>query len=773
MEWQSCLLASICLLISFSPLASKTQVKPKQVAVISSSGVDNDFRSWGEYDGTLMHLGWKFVKFRNTELSKFFEQASQYDLVLTTSLWNYGDPQDMSKFIPKWQKYLNDGGIVILTDMAYAPMCEWLAHWDKGLFVEYADAFRDLGVEKAILDLSDPSRFLTKPNVVGALNYWAHFRRWGERYKVWAKTKAGTAIGLVTAIGKGILIVTTGWAFSPEMLQNLIVNARLLQSGISVEWLKFPDEMAPGIFKASLIVENLVDSSVNVELRTFLRSKDGKEIATAKSKLIKLPPKGKRTLSVNLPCRVRGEIEAVASYRTERLSEKLEAVHPFRVPPLVDLKLKRSIFVLSDALEIAVKLTPPIGRKAKCTVTIQNERGEIVWQSKPLAKSETLSLPAKGLPTGRYELRANAIVEGKESEEGMALKAFEVASIERPKLLVRVGSKGELLINGEPVFPIGTYHVGAEDLKQVKELGFNCVTGPIYGGEQSELTEGQKNWHDEAHRQGLWVINELSEYIRSGRRNFEQARQVVSWLRVHPATILHYAIDEPLGGGISRDLVKQFCQLIKEVDPEHPTFVNEVPGEVVKYADIADITGTDPYPIGVEVPKSLAWVGLSVRQAVEAAKGRPVWGVIQSHRQPPAHSQNRYPTPEEIRCMAYLALNNGAKGLLFYAWGDIYRDERGEWVSGFKYSKELQKFFRQFNRELAEIGLHYALGQIRRDVIKIEPKDAPLDAVWLEHGDVKMAVVVNTSSSIVKANIITPNAKFEHEFKPFEVKFVR
>ncbi|MCS7193141.1 MAG: beta-galactosidase, partial [Armatimonadetes bacterium] len=518
---------------------------------------------------------------------------------------------------------------------------------------------------------------------------------------------------------------------------------------------------------------NLVDSSVNVELRTFLRSKDGKEIATAKSKLIKLPPKSKRTLSVTLPYRIRGEIEAVASYRTERLSEKLEAVHPFRIPPLVDLKLKRSIFVLSDALEIAVKLTPPIGRKAKCTVTIQNENSEILWQSKPLVKSETLSLPARKLSSGRYKLKASAIVEGKDGEKGMTEKAFEVVKMERPKLLVRVGSKGELLIDGEPVFPIGTYHVGAEDLKQVKELGFNCVTSPIYGGEQSELTEDQKNWHDEAHRQGLWVITELSEYIRSGRRNFEQARQVVSWLRIHPATILHYAIDEPLGGGISRDLVKQFCRLIKEVDPEHPTFVNEVPGEVVKYADTADITGTDPYPVGVEVPKSLAWVGLSIRQAVKAAKGRPVWGVIQSHRQPPAHSQNRYPTPDEIRCMAYLALNNGAKGLLFYAWGDIHRDERGEWVSGFKYSEELQKFFQQFNRELTEIGLHYALGQIRRDVIKIEPKDAPLDAVWLEHSNVKMAVIVNTSSSIVNASIITPNAKFEHNFKPFEVKIVR
>jgi hypothetical protein len=60
-----------------------------------------------------------------------------------------------------------------------------------------------------------------------------------------------------------------------------------------------------------------------------------------------------------------------------------------------------------------------------------------------------------------------------------------------------------LLVNGKHFFPIGTYHVGREDLKRVRELGFNCVTGPIYAGDQSELSAEQKAWHDEAYRQRL------------------------------------------------------------------------------------------------------------------------------------------------------------------------------------------------------------------------------------------------------------------------------
>lgn len=765
-------LSMLCLMM----VASATgQPKPKRVAVISSSGVNNDFRSFNEYDGCLQHLGWKFDKFRNTELVKFFERFRDYDLVLTTSLWNYGDPQDMRPFIPRWKQYLNEDSIVVLTDMAYAPMCDWLSAWDAQLFIEYSDAFRDLGAERAALDVSVPSRFLTEPHPIGALNYWAHFRRWGNRYKVWAKTKGGTAIGLVTVIGRGVLIVTTGWSFSPKMLQNLYANAIAIKSGVWLAWTKAPSEIAPGKFSAHLVMENLCDEPNTIELLPKLRRRDGQVLFVGKRQHIALLPKAKRTVAVILPCQIRGDLEAVAVYRTGDVTKTLEVTHPFRVPSLVEVQLKRTVFVRSDMIEVTVRMTPAIGQTAKCSVTVRDSQFRQVFQRRfeKAVGSKMIALPAQKLPPGRYQVQAEAVVKRKGREQGMATVTFEVVDFDRPPLVVRVGKNGELLINDKPVFPIGTYHVGTEDLKVIKALGFNCVTSPIYGGEQTELMEEQRAWHDEANRQGLWVITELSEYIRSGRRNFEQARKLVSQLRVHPATIVHYAIDEPMGGGIGRELVMQFCQVVKEADPDHPTIVNEVPGAVVTYADIADITGTDPYPIGRGVPESLAWVGTSIQQAVKAAKRRPVWGAIQSHRQPPPNSQNRFPTPAETRCMAYLALNNGAKGLLFYAWGDTYQTPQGLWVSGFKYSNELQTFFWRLNRELAEIGLHYALGQIQRDVIRIEPSDVPLNAVWLVHGDVKIAIIVNPTSRPVRAVVTTPISQVDKEFAAFEVHIVR
>jgi hypothetical protein len=765
---------ALALLLPSHLTAAQTVYKPKRVAVISSSGVNNDFRSWGEYDDRLRVLGWEFDKFRNTELGKFFERAQDYNFVLTTSLWNYGDPQDMRKFVHHWRKYMEAGGIVVFTDMAYPPMCDWLSDLSEDLFISYGDAFKELGAEKASLDTSRLSQFLTKPNRVETLNYWAHFSKWGRGYTVWAWTKAGTAVGLVAPIGRGVLIVTTAWAFSPEMLVNIYANALAIKSGIWAEFVGLPQELAPSTHSVRLTIENLREQpkTVKVILRV---TRDEGQMAKVQSLQVSLKGKERKVISVPVTFDWRGKLNLVATISLPE-GEVFEVSQPVRIPELVELRLKRTVFVRSDKVEIFVRLNPFQGRRARATVTVR-QQGEAPVFTSTLTSSKVISLPAYSLKPGQYLVRAEARENGTGSKRQGAREAgkqtvemmFEVSDLKSVPTVVRIGARGKLLVNGKVFFPIGTYHVGLEDLKRVRELGFNCVTGPIYAGDQKELKPDQKAWHDEAHRQGLFVITELSEYIRAGRRNYEQARQLVSQLRIHPATIVHYAIDEPMGGGISPETVRKFCQVIAETDPEHPTFVNEVPGAVVQYADIAHITGTDPYPIGSGVPESLSWVGNSVKQAVEAAGGRPVWAVIQAHRQPPPNSANRFPTPEEIRCMAYLALNNGAKGLLFYAWGDVYRTERGEWVSGFKFNEQLQSFFRKFNAELAKIGLHYLLGKVRRDVIKIEPANAPLDAVWIEHGKAKFVVVVNPTPKPVRATISTPLRRFEREFAPLEV----
>lgn len=739
-------------------------MKPRRVALISSSGVNNDFRSWKEYDGQLQELGWQYDKFLNTELDKFFSRASDYDLVLTTSLWNYGDPQDMRTYIPQWEKYMRNGGVLVLTDMAYPPMCDWLSSLDPELYIHYGDASRDLGINSQ-LDLSSPSSFLRLPNAINAFPYWAHFPRWGKKYSVWAMTKGRTALGLFALVEGGILIVTTGFGFSSKMLENLYQNAVNLKSGLDIRWQKVPQNVKPSKFQGEILVKNLKGKMVSLEMNFQLKQGE-KVLYQTDTQRIHISAQGQKAISVAIPCPNRGDFTVVVKYKTKEMEEPNELSYSFKIPPLVEVSLNRTLFAHSDEMKVEVRTTPREGESVNCRLSILDKSSRVLWVKSWIGKEEeTIRVPVSSLSPGEYLLSVN----GEAKSESFSQEIhFKVSEEESPAVITKIGKNGELLINGKPFFPLGTYHIAEEDLSEVKKMGFNCVTSPIYGGDQSELKQGQLSWHNSAKEAGLWVITELSEYIRSGRRNFEQAKELISQLRLHPSTIAHYAIDEPLGCGIGKDLVKQFCNLIKEVDPDHITFVNEVPGEVIEYAGIGDVTGTDPYPIGQDVPKSLAWVGEAVETTVKASGGKPVWAVIQAHRQPPANSRNRYPTPDEIRCMSYLALNHGAKGLLFYAWGDTYQTQNGIWESGFKFNSKLMEYIPTLLGELKEMGEWYLLGEVKRiSSQSLEPSF--IDVALIEYKGRRRLVAINPTNEVIDGRIKIGSEEVFHRFLPFEV----
>ncbi|MGB9608732.1 MAG: hypothetical protein ACPL7E_09360, partial [bacterium] len=130
--------------------------------------------------------------------------------------------------------------------------------------------------------------------------------------------------------------------------------------------------------------------------------------------------------------------------------------------------------------------------------------------------------------------------------------------------------------------------------------------------------------------------------------------------------------------------------------------------------------------------------------------------------------RNRFPTPEELRCMSYLALNHGAKGLLFYAWGDAYPTESGVWESGFKFNSELMEYFPKLLKELKEIGIEYVLGDVERiPATSVYP--GFLDVVLIKYKGKKRIIAINPTSKEVEGRLELPKGEVKHLFKPFEV----
>ena len=732
--------------------------RPARVAVITSSGVNGDMRSWSEYDDRLHAMGWAFDKIRNTELAGFWPKAGQYDLIIAGSLWNYGEPQDMTPYFPALKAYLQAGGTALFTDMSYGPMCSWVPAFDPKLSFDYEDVDKAVGAKRGLAE-TQPWPILSSPHEVVGMPYWAHLPKWGPGWQVLLKTRADTALMLATQVGKGALIVTTGFSLDPPTLENIYTNAQALKQGLRVEAHFAPGPATPGELKGTLILENLTAADQSLTVPGQLT--DARETQAITPIAVVLAAHGTRTIPLSIPCRSRGKVRL-----TLAVTPTLSYTHDFQVPPLLGVYLNRYIFTLEDTIAARTATAPHLGvpEPTKWTVAIHGGPRLTRLASGEAPAAQEFTLPAAKLGPGKYTLFALASSGDERDERHLD---FEVRDTPRPPTVCAIGPHGELRVEDKLVFPLATFHIAAEDLAKVRAMGFNCVTGPIYGARQTSVEPGQRAWLDEAYKQKLWVTQELSEYVRASEPDWEALRRLASDLRLHPATLVHYAVDEPAGCSLSPALIARECRLLRDCDPEHPAFVQEVPGPAPTYAQCGDMIGTDPYPIGAPVPDSLAGVGGAVTAIVNAGGGRPAWAVIQAHRQPPAGSPNRFPTIAEIRCMSFLALNHGARGLMFYAWGDQYDDKGQPWPSGFAFEATLRGQLPALLAELARLGPRYLTGEVLPLTGGTQP--AALDIVRIRVEGKDTVVAVNATSKPLDAAVQVGGSTVAHHFAPFEV----
>jgi len=737
------------------------QDAPARVAVLSSSGVDGDRRSWNEYDDRLNSLGWAFEKFANTELPSLLERSGEFDLILGTSLWNYGDPVDMTRHAAALREYMEAGGVLVLTDMSYGPMCDWLPALGEGLEIRASNANEELGAD-AQVDAGQKTPVLAVPHRIGGMNHWAHITQWGDAYTVLLRTKARTALMLGANIGSGALIVTTTVGLDGAGLENVWSAAQGLKDGLVV-YPSLPETLPwPGELRGELLVENLLDSA-----RVLTGPKgviEGGAAADVAPGTATVPPHSQRAIAISLPLDERGEFVVQLA-----LTPNVSITHTCTVGPLLTVRCNRTVLARGDELVVTARVSADELALEAATwhLSLRHEDRRVALADGPASAERAFRLPAADLDPGDWELAVSAEAGDERDEQLIPLRVVEVGGPPSPS---RIGEHGELIVNGEPMLPLGTYHVGAGDLATLRDMGFNCATGPMFSGHAIEMDTGQRDWMDEAARLGIGAIQELSDYVRVPDRDFEHLRRMVSELRLHPATIAHYAVDEPSLGGLTPELISEMCAVIREADPDHPALVLDVPGAANAYAQCADIASTDPYPIGSAVPETLESVGSTVDALVAASGGRPVWVALQGHRQPPAGSANRYPTPAEVRCMSFLALNHGAKGLLYYAWGDAYAFEGQQWPSGFQFDEALRQGLPAVLAELQAVGPLYLLGEVTPVPA---PAEAPaIDAVSIAREGATTVVAVNPTSRELRGTVIVDGREVALDLGPFEVRVI-
>ena len=160
----------------------------------------------------------------------------------------------------------------------------------------------------------------------------------------------------------------------------------------------------------------------------------------------------------------------------------------------------------------------------------------------------------------------------------------------------------------------------------------------------------------------------------------EMLKRVVERFKDHPAMGCWKGADEPEWGDEYPDAMQRTRDLVRKLDPDHPMWIVQAPMGTVDsmrpYNDTMDITGQDVYPISYPMgnhsklpSRRITLVGDHTRLMQDVTFGqKPLWMTLQiawSGVDKPGATLVM-PTLFQERFMAYEAIINGARGLVYF-----------------------------------------------------------------------------------------------------------
>ncbi len=253
---------------------------------------------------------------------------------------------------------------------------------------------------------------------------------------------------------------------------------------------------------------------------------------------------------------------------------------------------------------------------------------------------------------------------------------------------VYVGRNLAIYADGKPFFPVGWFTLNdpqsVGEIDAIADMGFNCIMN--YGINQFHdggSIRAISMFLEKAEKKGVKIIYSLKDMFDGYKRipkkvgyfvgEEDMFRGSISLFKDSPAILAWYTSDERPVSWLDR--LKKHYDWAKELDPNHPVWIcQNRPGEIGEYAGVTDIMGVDPYPVPDNPVTDVSQALQTVRKAVKNVF--PTIAVIQTHAKFQYGGKGRAPTAAEIRVMTYLALVEGAKGIIYYSYFDFFRTPR-------------------------------------------------------------------------------------------------
>ena len=381
-------------------------------------------------------------------------------------------------------------------------------------------------------------------------------------------------------------------------------------------------------------------------------------------------------------------------------------------------------------------------------------------QTTTIGQSETLELNFR-LPVqvqGTYWITARLIDRsGKEIDSAKT----DVRVVPREEARVTLTADGFLVVGGKEQFPIGMYSCGHYD--EMARAGFTATHSyAIVNGDPSEPINPAdvrlKQLLDQSWSNHMRMMVELPrEAIEKAR--WAQVRRRIETFRHHPGLLCWGSEERVARGRAPLANIATLYRIVKELDPDHPLVLGDTKDVIKKFQNDRRDFFPDPcmdigiwwwYPIPLkdedgngldgrgqhsEILTPPSWLTTTISK-------RPLWIAIQAYQHPKKDA--RFPTPAEYRCMAYLSIINGVKGLFFYTGsgqkdylgkpaGLLNKPEEGHW----DYVQKLVSEVRDFSPVI--------MGKIPPSKPTLVPADAPVEFALREAGGKRYLIAANKS----------------------------
>lgn len=383
-----------------------------------------------------------------------------------------------------------------------------------------------------------------------------------------------------------------------------------------------------------------------------------------------------------------------------------------------------------------------------------------IWQMIYPIKSNVKKIVTASLadaPVGGYTVTVELL---NKANTILSRREFKITILPPAPTEVSFSQNGICRINGKPFFPIGLYHVApvvlnrlndanreaglpainlCETLTGIKEIGFNIVHH-TWGMPDDEYMEIAQNL-------GLYVIPEI------GAPDTAILKSYVEMANRYDNLLMWYGLDEPSGERLKTAIAAH--DMYTRIDPHRPVSAAICNPTVFKDAVQAyDILMMDPYFIRFAPLSRIAeWM----KTGLEATGGRkPIWVIPQAFTI--SSSPWSEPTPEELRCQAYISLVHGATGLIWYAFwtNEPYLENpkgRKQWYLP---DSKLWDYFKILNQEIKEFAPVVmngdSIGPAKSDSDQIHTN------IWRWKGITYIAAV-NPTDKLITCSISTPNAR--------------